>query len=224
MPSHQFPTGVIMPVSRRLQRLGWAARKADRYLIEDDYDSEFRYKGKPIPALQGSDGGGRVIYLGTFSKSIAPSMRISYMALPHRLLDAYAERGACFATTVSRVDQRVMERFLREGYFERHLNRMRGIYKNKHDVLVNSLRQKQIPCRIFGEHAGVHLMLRMENGMGEEEARRRAAEKGVKVYGLSEFIRPDSRALCKPALLLGYAGMDGGEIEQAVELLARAWV
>ncbi len=224
MPSHQFPTGVIMPVSRRMQLLGWAARKADRYIIEDDYDSEFRYKGKPIPALQGSDGGGRVIYLGTFSKSIAPSMRISYMALPHRLLDAYAERGACFATTVSRVDQRVMERFLREGYFERHLNRMRGIYKNKHDVLVNSLRQKQIPCRIFGEHAGVHLMLRMENGMGEEEARRRAAEKGVKVYGLSEFIRPDSRALCKPALFLGYAGMDGGEIEQAVELLARAWV
>ena len=207
MPSHQYPTGIVMPVLRRQELLQWAGRKKDRFLIEDDYDSEFRYKGKPIPALQGSDGGGRVIYLGTFSKSIAPSMRISYMALPHRLLDAYAERGACFATTVSRVDQRVMERFLREGYFERHLNRMRGIYKNKHDVLVNSLRQKQIPCRIFGEHAGVHLMLRMENGMGEEEARRRAAEKGVKVYGLSEFIRPDSRALCKPALLLGYAGM-----------------
>ena len=224
MPSHQFPTGMIMPVSRRMQLLGWAARGKDRYIIEDDYDSEFRYKGKPIPALQGSDGGGRVIYLGTFSKSIAPSIRISYMALPDRLLDAYAGRGACFATTVSRVDQRVMERFLREGYFERHLNRMRGIYKSKHDALVNSLRQNRIPCRIFGEHAGVHLMLRLENGMGEEEARRRAAGSGIRVYGLSEYLRPDSRGACEPALLLGYAGMNCGEIERALELLARAWV
>ena len=117
-----------------------------------------------------------------------------------------------------------MERFLREGYFERHLNRMRGIYKSKHDALVHSLRQNRIPCRIFGEHAGVHLMLRLENGMGEEEARRRAAGSGIRVYGLSEYLRPDSRGACEPALLLGYAGMNCGEIERAVELLARAWV
>lgn len=223
MPSHQFPTGVIMPVSRRMQLLGWAARGEGRYIIEDDYDSEFRYKGKPIPALQGSDGGGRVIYLGTFSKSIAPSIRISYMALPYRLLDRYAQRGACFATTVSRVDQRVMERFLREGYFERHLNRMRGIYKNKHDTLVNSLKRNHIPCSIYGGHAGVHLMLRPDGGMCEEEARRRAARQGIKVYGLSEFVRPGHKSMCGPALLLGYAAMSCEDIERAVELLARAW-
>ena len=133
MPSHQFPLGTVMPVKRRMQLLEWAAREPDRYIIEDDYDSEFRYRGKPIPALQGYDRNGRVIYIGTFSRSIAPAIRVSYMVLPKRLLCLYKERGRAISCTVSRVDQQLIAAFLNQGYYERHLNKMRAIYKARHD-------------------------------------------------------------------------------------------
>ena len=108
MPSHQYPTGIVMPVKRRQELLAWAYSGADRYLIEDDYDSEFRYKGKPIPALQGMDRGGRVIYMGTFSKSIAPAIRVGFMVLPEHLLEAYRERAGFYLSTVSRIDQNIL--------------------------------------------------------------------------------------------------------------------
>src|SRR5699024_225969 len=122
MPSHQFPMGMVMPLKRRMELLAWAARGEERYIIEDDYDSEFRYKGKPVPALQGFDGNDCVIYMGTFSKSLAPSVRVSYMVLPVRLMQRYQNRGGLFAVTVSRADQKILELFLKEGNYERHLN------------------------------------------------------------------------------------------------------
>ena len=112
-PSHQYPTGIVMPIKRRMELLKWAYGKEGRYIIEDDYDSEFRYKGRPIPALQGNDTEGKVIYLGTFSRAIAPSIRISYMVLPKTLLPAYEENGRCFSATVSKTDQKILERKLR---------------------------------------------------------------------------------------------------------------
>ncbi|WP_322379139.1 MocR-like pyridoxine biosynthesis transcription factor PdxR, partial [Clostridium perfringens] len=121
-PSHQFPTGVIMPISRRMQVLAWAKEKENRYIIEDDYDSEFRFEGKPIPALQSLDTDGKVIYLGTFSKSFAPSIRIGYMVLPDELIKIYRENFSFYACTVSRIDQQALYRFIEEGHFERHLN------------------------------------------------------------------------------------------------------
>ena len=133
MPSHQFPTGTVMPVRRRQELLFWAGEQPGRYLIEDDYDSEFRYKGKPIPALQGMDQNGCVIYMGTFSKAIAPAIRVGYMVLPEALLSVYLAKGRFYSSTVSRVDQRILAKFISGGYFERHLNRMREIYKGKHD-------------------------------------------------------------------------------------------
>ena len=123
--------GMVMPMKRRMQLLAWASRENGRYLIEDDYDSEFRYKGRPIPALQGNDTEGKVIYLGTFSRAIAPSIRISYMVLPETLLPAYEENGRCFSATVSKTDQKILEEFMRSGAFERHLNRMRAQYKGR---------------------------------------------------------------------------------------------
>ena len=139
MPAHQFPVGTVMPMKRRLSLLAWAAREEGRYLLEDDYDSEFRYKGKPIPALQGFDNAQRVIYLGTFSRAIAPSIRVSYMVLPESLMPQYLRSGKNFSATVSKTDQKILEVFLREGYFERHLNRMRALYKTKHDLLMRQL-------------------------------------------------------------------------------------
>lgn len=140
MPSHQFPMGIVMPVKRRQELLAWAMKEPDRYLIEDDYDSEFRYRGKPIPALQGMDDSGRVIYMGTFSKAIAPAIRVGYLVLPPSLLERYEERGRFYSSTVSRVDQRILAMFIGGGYFERHLNRWREIYKGKHDLLLASLK------------------------------------------------------------------------------------
>ena len=127
MPSHQYPTGVVMPIGRRGELLKWANEQADRYLIEDDYDSEFRYKGKPIPSLQASDKNDRVIYIGTFSKSIAPAIRVSYMVLPMKLVETYERKCAFYSTTVSRIEQKILDEFIREGYFERHLNKMRQL-------------------------------------------------------------------------------------------------
>ena len=133
-PSHQYPTGIVMPVGRRQELLKWADQAENRYIIEDDYDSEFRYKGKPIPALQGMDAHGKVIYLGTFSRSVAPAIRLSYMVLPASLLDIYEKKNRFIHSTVSKVDQRIMERFLEEGYYERHLNKMRALYRGRHET------------------------------------------------------------------------------------------
>ena len=153
MPSHQFPMGMVMPMKRRMQLLAWASRENGRYLIEDDYDSEFRYKGRPIPALQGNDTEGKVIYLGTFSRAIAPSIRISYMVLPETLLPAYEENGRCFSATVSKTDQKILEEFMRSGAFERHLNRMRAQYKGKHDLLIRLLKEFGREYTVSGENA-----------------------------------------------------------------------
>ena len=226
MPSHQYPLGVVMPIKRRLELLKWASEKADRYLIEDDYDSEFRYKGKPIPALQGSDRDGRVIYLGTFSKSIAPAIRISYLVLPQPLLSQTEEKLACFSSTVSRIDQMVLNQFIREGHFERHLNRMRRIYGRKHDIFLEKLKELSGVIKITGENAGVHLLAEFQNGMSEEEALQKARNERVRVYPLSEY-RTESSGTGerreKAAVLLGYATLTEEELSEAAARLTRAW-
>lgn len=222
MPSHQFPLGTVMPIRRRMQLLAWAAREEGRYLIEDDYDSEFRYKGKPIPALQGYDSHERVIYLGTFSKSLAPSIRISYMVLPKSLLEIYDQKGRCFSATISRTDQKILETFLREGYFERHLNRMRALYKGKHDLLLRQLRTMPGVAKVSGENAGLHLLLHMDGRMGEEEAIRRAAEAGVRIYGLGQYEIGEDQA-DRGTVILGYGSLKEEEICKACEGLRQAW-
>ena len=131
MPSHQYPLGIVMPIRRRLELLNWAYEKENRYIIEDDYDSEFRYKGKPIPALQGYDSIGKVIYKGTFSKSIAPAIRLGYMVLPDPLLEEYRRKCFYLSSTVSRVDQLILRKFIEEGFFERHLNKTQRAVQGK---------------------------------------------------------------------------------------------
>lgn len=220
MPSHQYPLGTVMPLKRRMQLLKWAGEKEGRYIIEDDYDSEFRYKGKPIPTLQGYDSRERVIYLGTFSKSIAPAIRISYLVLPKELYKQYLEKGKIFSSTVSRVDQMIVAKFLQEGYYERHLNKMRAIYKSRHDCLIEELRK--IPkARILGENAGVHLLLELENGMTEKEAIEGARQEGIRIYGLSDYYVENPLAARKPTIILGYANLKEGQIQTAVEKLRR---
>lgn len=222
MPSHQFPMGMVMPLKRRMELLKWAGAREGRYIIEDDYDSEFRYKGQPIPALSGFDQKGCVIYLGTFSKSLAPSVRVSYMVLPRELMNTYLSLEHLFSVTVSRTDQKILELFLREGYYERHLNRMRAVYKNKHDLMVKCLKDMSHICTFSGENAGVHLLVEFCNGLTEQEAVFRAKESGIKVYGVSEY-RIQKTSKEENMVLLGYATLREEDIEKAMKSLKKIW-
>ena len=222
MPSHQFPMGMVMPLKRRTELLKWAGAREGRYIIEDDYDSEFRYKGQPIPALSGFDQKGCVIYLGTFSKSLAPSVRVSYMVLPRELMNTYLSLEHLFSVTVSRTDQKILELFLREGYYERHLNRMRAVYKNKHDLMVKCLKDMSHICTFSGENAGVHLLVKFCNGLTEQEAVFRAKESGIKVYGVSEY-RIQKTSKEENMVLLGYATLREEDIEKAMKSLKKIW-
>ena len=223
MPSHQFPTGIVMPVRRRQELLSWAGEEPGRYLIEDDYDSEFRYKGKPIPALQGMDQNGRVIYMGTFSKAIAPAIRVGYMVLPESLLSVYLEKGRFYSSTVSRVDQRILANYISGGYFERHLNRMREIYKGKHDVLLGELKPLEKRFEITGEFAGLHVLLKDKKKETEQSLLEKAAKNRVRVYELSGFYMEEAQAKETSTIVLGYAGLTEEKIRKGVELLREAF-
>lgn len=229
MPSHQFPLGSVMPLGQRLEILKWAAEEEDRYLIEDDHDSEYRYRGKPIPSLQSIDRFGKVIYLGTFSKSIAPSLRISYMVLPPKLMERYREVCGFYSTTVPRMQQEILNSFIREGHFERHLNKMRGLYRNRHDFLLGELKKRDWVRRVSGDHAGLHLLVEVETTHTETEICARVREKGVCLSGLAQYYLEEdvsqnrhteiSSVQQAPILLLGYGKLSETEICRGLSIL-----
>lgn len=224
-PSHQFPTGIVMPIGRRTQLLNWAAQETGRYLIEDDYDSEFRYSGKPIPALQGLDQNGRVVYLSTFSRSIAPSIRIAYMVLPPALLDRYEQRFGHYRCTVSRFEQHTLARFIGGGHLSRHLNRMRTLYRRRKDSLLASLAHyfPQGSYSISGEQTGLHLMLRIHTERRETELLAAASKAGIRLAALSDYLITPLPQKMSASFVLGYCAMEPEEIESAVRLLATVW-
>lgn len=222
MPSHHFPTGTVMPIGRRMELLKWANKQEDRYIIEDDYDSEFRYKGKPIPALAASDSKGKVIYMGTFSKSLAPAIRISYMVLPWGFLDVLKAKIGFFSSSVSRLDQMTLYHFMKEGYFERHIHRMRKIYRGKRDFLMEELQALKFDFEISGEDAGLHLILIDKKGREEKQLIEAAAEVGVKVYGLSKYVI-DQKKHNSATILIGYAENEILEIKHGLTNLIASW-
>lgn len=223
MPSHQYPTGISMPIGRRMELLRWAAEKEGRYLIEDDYDSEFRYKGKPLPSLQASDRNGNVVYIGTFSKAIAPAIRISYMVLPYSLLECYRRECGFYSSTVSRIDQTILNEFIEDGYFERYLNKMRKQYRMKHDLLLGELRSFGRAFRISGSNAGLHLILTDKKGRIEEELASQAESVGVKVYQMHNFRMGESGSSAA-MMILGYGALSQEEIKEGLALLREVWL
>ncbi len=226
MPSHQYPTGIVMPIGRRLELLSWANEREERYLIEDDYDSEFRYRGKPIPSLQASDRNGKVIYMGTFSKSIAPAIRVGYMVLPPGLIGVYRQNCGFYASTVSRIDQRILNEFIRDGYFERYLNKMRKIYRERHDFLLGLLVDFEKGFALSGENAGLHLLLKSRKGVKEKELIGAALREGVRIYGLSDEFMAKSDAedgVFADTVLLGYGALEKKELEAGIQRLKKAW-
>lgn len=224
-PSHQFPTGATMPVANRTALLHWADEGADRYIIEDDYDSEFRYDSRPIPSLQGLDDQNRVIYVSTFSRSIAPSMRIAYMVLPLPVLERYRAGYDVYSSTVSRFEQQTLARFLSEGHFSRHLNRLRAVYHSRRDALRDALTQALGPDRvtIYGARAGLHLLAAIRGPHTEPALIQAAARAGVRVHGLSEYFMSAPQPPHPPAVVLGYSNMAEPDLRAATALLGRAW-
>jgi len=222
-PSHQFPTGRIMPINRRIQLLNWANKDHNRYIIEDDYDSEFKYSGKPIPSLQGLDHNEKVIYIGSFSKSLNPGVRISYMVLPKQLLSLYHEKLSFYICPVPTFQQKVLYQFMDGGHFERHLNRMRNIYKKKRETLIEVVEKLLPNAEISGANAGLHLLLTVNNHMDEGTLISAAAKQGVEVYGISQYFLTLLPKDSPPTLLLGFATLKEEEIIQAVTLLQKSW-
>jgi GntR family transcriptional regulator / MocR family aminotransferase len=221
-PSHQFPIGMVMPITRRLELLKWAEEKG-RYIIEDDYDGEFRYRGKPIPSLQGLDANGKVIYLGTFSKSLIPSIRINYMVLPGTLLKKYTDHFSLYKQTVSRLHQHTLWNFMKTGHWERHLNKMRTVYRRRQQTLISSIKKNLGDhVRIIGDDSGLHILLDVQNAMSEKELIEKAKGEKVKVYPTSVYYQ-DLNANKGSMVLLGFGGLTECEIEQGILLLKRAW-
>lgn len=225
-PSHHFPTGVTMPAGRRAQLLRWAGEKPGRYILEDDYDAEFRFDMRPLPSLQGMAGpSGRVVYLCTFSKSLAPSIRIACMVLPLPLLEGYQEAFGSYSSTVSRFEQQTLRRFLEGGYFTRHLARMRGAYKKRMERLAGELEGAfgRERVQLKGRHTGLHLLLTLPDGPGERVMTESARKEGVKVRGLSEYYMERQEACPENSVILGYASLQDGDIPELAAALKRAW-
>lgn len=219
-PAHQFPLGGIMPVERRLSLLKWA-QEANAYLIEDDYDAEFRYKGKPIPPLAQMDQLQRVIYFGTFSKTLMPSLRISYMILPKSLVGKFNDYFTNQKTTVSRIDQLVVAEFMRRENYSKHIAKMRTLYRKKRQCLIDGIQRFLGPkYEIIGDEAGLHIILKLPNELKEEQAIQLASEVGIAIDPVST-----SYQLCSvnQYVMIGYGAIEIELIEEALSILATKW-
>jgi GntR family transcriptional regulator/MocR family aminotransferase len=209
-----------MPVANRLALIEWA-ESGGRFIIEDDYDSELRYQGKPIPSLQGLRPTGNIIYSGTFSKILSPALRLSYLVLPYSLLASYRQLFRAYFPSVSLLEQRAMATFMGEGHWERHIRRMRMIYKKKHDILLRAI-EIHFGNRavVIGQGAGLHVVLLLpDTSLSEAEIMDRARQKGIRLFPFSEFHvdgQPEATTV-----LLGFGGMNDSEIEQGIALLSR---
>lgn len=219
-PSHQFPLGHVMPVENRLKLVEWA-KAAGHAVIEDDYDSELRYQGEPIPSLQGLSPDGNIFYMGTFSKILSPALRLSYMVLPQDMLSEYRRLFGEYQSSASLLEQSTLARFMKHGHWERHIRRVRTGCRKRHDALLRAIgRHFGDDADILGQGAGLHVVLRLSGiSMSEEELVKRAGEAGIGLYPFSHTL--DGGSGDPGMLLLGFGGMDPEELERGVELLKR---
>ena len=222
-PSHQFPTGATMPVGRRTRLLQWAAQREGRFIIEDDYDSEFRLDGRPLPAMQ-SLGPQQVIYIGTFSRGIAPAVRIGYLVLPPALLSAFFSRFGFYSCTVGRIEQQTLCRFLETGQYARHQARLRAAYRRKRDAVCAALLEALAPFspRIENAHTGLHFVLRLACPCTGKALAGAMRCHGVLACPLSAYFHTGRCSEAGPALVLGFGGLAQQDIRPAAQAMARA--
>lgn len=218
-PFHQFPMGTVMSIQRRIELLNWASLSKDRYIIEDDYDSEFKFRGYPTESLKAMDKNSDVIYFGNFSKLLAPSLRISYMVLPDALLEKYEKNFNGLSNTVSTFVQKALANFIKSGEFEKHLNRMKNIYFKKFNFIVQKLEEIEeisFPERIDS----LHLLIKIDESVDIEKFNEILKEKSLRLINLNRFLYKKNGN--ENYFILGFANLSHDEIGQGVDLIKEA--
>ena len=221
-PSHQFPMGFVLPVAKRLSILKWAA-ETDSYVIEDDYDSELRYNIKPIPSLHSLDANGRTIYLGTFSKSMSPDLRVSYIVLPKQLLEIYRKKYRLAYCSIPTFLQEALGNFIDSGEYERHVNMLRTHFRKKNSLIVEKLSASGLPkMQLYGEDAGLHFIMSVDTKLTQEEIISRFAEGGIKVYPTTPFWIDESQCPHNQ-IMVGFSAIPMDVLEQALSDFINVW-
>ncbi len=229
-PSHQFPYGMTMSAAKRLKLLHWA-KQTNGIIIEDDYDSDFLYEGRPIPALQALDTAGSVIYLGTFSKALAPALRLSYIILPPGLLKRFENEFPYYDQPVSRLTQKTMELFMEQGHFDKHVRKMRKVYKHKRETLLDAIHSNLGDrVELSGTASGLHVIVKIKSERSTVELIRLAAQSGVRVHAVSDYearLHDDQLESIKQdevhSFLLGFGGLSSAQITEGISRIAIAW-
>lgn len=218
-PNHHFPTGITMPASRRYEVLAWANEQNGRYIIEDDYDSEFRSEGKPIPTLFSIDACEKVIYMNTFSKSLSPTIRISYMVLPVHLVNEFYRTLSFYSCTVSNFEQYTLSQFIRQGYFEKHINRMRLYYSRQRKKLIEIIENSPLgeKCRIRENDSGLHFLIKLETELSDAEVENRMKERGIKIKALSDYYFSEQEK--QHRFIINYSNLDEEKFREAVHVM-----
>ena len=222
-PSHHFPTGLVTPVSRRLELLQWA-KEQDGWIIEDDYDSEFRFAAHPMPTMQALDPSGRVIYMNTFSKTLAPSIRISYLVLPDRLMEEFQQRLGFYSCTVPSFEQYTLARFLSRGHFEKHINRMRKFYRSRRNRIVSLLEQCAYADRLTIQEldAGLHFLVKVDTPLPDDALVARLAGAGIRIRCLSSYYHDDAHR-DSHCLVVNYSSLREENLAEALARLETAF-
>lgn len=228
-PNHHFPTGIVMPVRRRMELLAWVNEKPDRYLIEDDYDSEFRFNGKPLPTLQSADSQNKIFYMNTFSKTLSPSFRISYLVLPRNLTQDFVKKLGAYSCQVSSFEQFTLARFISEGLYEKHINRMKNHYRTLRNNLILELEKSSLMpvCEIKEEEAGLHFLLEIKTEKSPQEIKAAMQKNGINVSLLSDYYyktghTDKARESC--TLVINYSALKKELISKTVSQMALAVV
>ena len=220
-PSHHYPTGIITPMHRRQALLEWAG--TDKWIIEDDYDSEFRFNAHPMPTMQSLDKQGRVIYMNTFSKTLAPSIRISYMVLPEALMGQFQKTLGFYSCTVPSFEQHTLARFISRGYFEKHLNRMRKFYKSRRNRVLEAIEQSPLRPRltILEENAGLHFLINVDTVLPDSALVARCAAAGIRIRALSDYCH-EKETEDSHCLIVNYSGLSDEQLARLEEILKTA--
>ena len=221
-PNHHFPTGINMPASRRYELLAWANEKEERYIVEDDYDSEFRIDGKPIPPLFSIDACNKVIYMNTFSKSLTPTIRVSYMVLPVHLANKFYRMLSFYSCTVSNFEQYTLAEFIAQGYFEKHINRMRLHYSRKRKSIINSIEKSSFgkKCRILENDAGLHFLIEVNTDVEDCEIIKRLDDEGIRIKAISDYYIKDTDRK-EHCFIINYSNMDEARIDYAMNIFEK---
>lgn len=214
-PAHQFPSGIVMPINRRIELLNWAAVE-NRFIIEDDYDGEFKFSGRPVPALKSMDVFDSVIYMGSFSKCLTPSLRISYMVMPKKLMRLYENAFSGFGCPCSVFIQKALTTFIKDGYFEKHINRMRNIYSGKHELMTRIL-GKMHGLKIIPPGSGMSFVIELKKDIDGEYFAESARKNGIGITPLKRFSTKEENS--HPKFIIGFAGLSRNEIKTGLSIL-----